>query len=143
MDVLVANPKLVYKAFIYQTEAQNTASKRWNEMDGSTQPPQIRDMEDWNDVHLSVYRATRATMLQSLPFKIVNRTWPCNLYLKQIRIKPSDACYLCGQTVSMVHFLLECRSVHPFWFAICSWFGGGETWHWKCFPKKIFLFRVH
>lgn len=140
MDILAANSKAMYKAFILQPNTRSTAFQRWSELDGA--PLQITDIDDWNEANLSVYRATRETKLQSLHFKILNRVLPCNRYLKLIRIKSSDDCDLCGQVDSIIHFLFECHTVQTFWLAICRWFDRVEHLALDTLSPKQFLFGL-
>lgn len=139
-DILAANSKCMYRAFIAQANKGSTAFRRWSEMDGD--PLRIMDGDDWNEANLSVYRATRETKLQSLHFKIMNRILPCNKYLKQIRIKDSDQCDLCGQVDSIIHFLFECRTVQTFWLSICRWFDRVENLALDTLSPKHFLFGI-
>lgn len=88
---------------------------------------------------MSTYRATRETKLQSLHFKIMNRVIPCNSYLKQLRIKASDECELCGQVDTLVHFLFECPIVQTFWTAVCAWFGRIEDLALESLSSKQFV----
>lgn len=140
VDILAANPKTMYRAFILQTKSESTALKRWS--DPASQPLQISSGEEWSEVNLSVYRATRETKLQSLHFKIINRVVPCNQFLKQIRIKNSDSCDLCGQVDSMLHFFFECPSVQTFWSSLCGWFNGVESLALDALSLKHFMFGV-
>lgn len=96
-------------------------------------------MEEWRETNLNVYREMK---LQSLHFKIMNRILPCNKYLKQIHIKSSDACNLCGQVDSMLHFLFECPSVKTFWHSLCRSFDGVENLHLEALSPKQFVFGV-
>lgn len=80
MDISHLGPKIMYKAFILEPGSLSTAYKRWSDQAGS--PLQVENMEEWNELNLSVYRATRETKLQSLHFKILNRILPCNKYLQ-------------------------------------------------------------
>lgn len=139
-DIQMVSPKAMYKALILQPDTHPTAYKRWT--DPSSYPTQILDPEEWKEANLSVYQATRETKLQSLHFKVMNRVIPCNAYLKQIRIKASDECGICGQVDSLVHFLFDCPSVHAFWTAICSWFGRVENLMLERLSSKQFVFGV-
>lgn len=109
LDILTAHPKIMYRSILSQTSTQSTAFKRWSEAVRS--PLQITDIEDWRDTNLSVYRAVREMKLHSLHFKIMNRVVPCNKFLKQLRIKASDICDLCGHEDYMIRFFLESPSV--------------------------------
>lgn len=102
----------MYSAFILEPNSCSTAIKRWSDLNDSLQ--QVQNMEEWNELNLSIYRATRETKLQSLHFKILNRILPCHKFLQQICIKPSDSCDQFGRSDSIIHFLLECPSVQSF-----------------------------
>lgn len=93
-------------------------------------------------MNLCVCSATRETKMQSLHFRIVNRVLPCNKFLKQIRIKDSEACYNCGQVDTILHFLLECPSVKRFWSMVCQWFDGVECLALDTLSPKQFVFGV-
>lgn len=140
LDIVIAGPKLMYKALILQKGTRTMALQRWS--DTASAPLYIKDEEEWREMNLNVYRATRETKLQSLHFKIMNRILPCNKYLKQIRIKGSDACERCGQVDSMTHFLFECPSIKIFWQALCRWFDGVENLHLETLSLKQFVFGV-
>lgn len=117
IDILFSSPKSMYRAIIAQSGSHSTAFRCWSELDGS--PLQVASTEGWSEMNWSVHRSTRETKLQSLHFKILNRILPCNSYLKQIHIKDSDECSLCGQVDSIPHFLRECPTVQTFWRALC------------------------
>lgn len=140
MDIARAGPKIMYKAVIAGDSSFSTAFKRWSEeLDSSLQ---ITSMEEWNELNLNVYRATRETKLQSLHFRILNRILPSNKYLKQIRIKSSDACDLCGRLDSDIHFLFDCPEVQSFWTSICNWFDRVEDLPLADLSQKQYLFGV-
>lgn len=103
-DIVNSGPKKMYRAFILESNIPSTAFKRWSDLADS--PLQIASMEEWNELNLSIYRASRETKLQSLHFKILNRMLPCNKFLKQIRIKPSDSCDVCSHPDTDIHFPL-------------------------------------
>lgn len=139
-DISHAGPKVMYRAFISEANSLSTAFRRWSEMVNS--PLHIATAEEWNDLNLNVYRTTRETKLQSLHFRILNRILPCNKFLKQIRIKASDACDLCGRLDSDVHFLFECPNVQAFWQLVCAWFDRVEDLSLGDLDQKQFLFGV-
>lgn len=140
LDILAASPKMMYRALILQANTQSTAFRRWSEPE--SQPLQIKSKEEWNEANLSVYRATRETKLQSLHFKIINRTVPCNKFLKQIRIKNTDACEICHLEDTILHFFLDCASVRTFWASLCDWFDRVEYLALETLSPKEFLFGV-
>lgn len=139
-DIASSGPKAMYRAFILEPNSSSTAYKRWSEAMDS--PLHIANFEEWKELNLNVYRATRETKLQSLHFRILNRILPCNKFLKQIRIKTSDACDLCGQVDSDVHFLFECPVVQTFWISICNWFDRVEDLSLGDLNQKQFFFGV-
>lgn len=130
----------MYKAFVLHSNSTSTAFKRWS--DSTSQPLEIVSKEEWNEANLSVYRATRETKLQSLHFKIINRVVPCNKFLRQIRIKTSDACELCGQEDSLLHFFLDCQTVKDCWASLCGWFNRVEDLALETLSQKQFMFGV-
>lgn len=71
---------------------------------------------------MGVYKATRETKLQSFHFKVLHRIIPCNVYLKQIRIKDAEWCQFCDESDTIVHFLFICAKIQPFWKAVSTWF---------------------
>lgn len=139
-DILAASSKLMYRALILQSKHQSTAFQRWSEPE--SQPLQILSKEEWMEANLTAYRSTRETKLQSLHFRIMNRILPCNKFLRQIRIKDSDACQLCGQSDSLLHFLFECQAVRDFWAAVCVWFSRVEDLALDTLSPKLYVFGV-
>lgn len=51
-------------------------------------------------------------------------------------------CEFCGQTDSIIHFLLECPSVWSFWQALCGWFDRVEDLSLGDLTQKQYLFGV-
>lgn len=139
-DVSSSGSKAMYGALVSKPDSQSTAFRSWSGMDGS--PLQIESMEEWKEINLSIYRATRETKLQSLHFKTLNRVLPCNQFLKQIRIKESDACDLCGESDTILHFLLECPTVRTFWNAVCAWFDRVEDLPLGVLTPKQYIFGL-
>lgn len=140
LDTLAVSPKKMYRSFILQSNTQSTAFKRWSEP--TSQPLQIQNSDEWNEANLSVYRAVRETKLQSLHFKIMNRVIPCNKFLKQIRIKSTDSCELCGLEDSLLHFFFECTTVKGFWASLCAWFDRVENLALANLSPRHFMFGV-
>lgn len=130
----------MYKALILQPGNRPTAYQRWS--NPSSHPAQFGNFEEWKEANTSVYRATRETKMQSLHFKVMNRIISCNTYLKQIRIKHSDECDLCGQVDSLFHFFFECPEVQTVWAVICAWFDRVENLALQDLPPKQFVFGV-
>lgn len=118
-DLLSLTAKKIYRLLIDVKDPACTAFSRWSEgVDGIT----MTSREQWSEACMGVYRATRETKLQSFHFKVLHRTIPCNVYLKQLRIKPSDWCHCCDESDTIVHFFYRCAKVRPFWKAVCVWF---------------------
>lgn len=142
IDVLAANSKVMYEALISQRSTSSTAFQHWSE--STNHHLQISNGEEWREANLSVYRATRETKLQSLHFRVMNRILPCNKFLRQIGIKTSDVCDLCGQVDSIIHFLFECQTVQIFWTVLCGWFNGVDNLALALdsLSPKLFLFGV-
>lgn len=137
---ITVGPKIMYKAFVLDTNRQTTAYQHWTDV--GSHPIHIVDDEDWSESNLSAYRTTRETKLHSLHFKVVNRILPCNKFLKQIRIKSSDVCDLCGQEDNISHFLFECLTVRTFWKSLCRWFEGVECLALDTLSPKRYVFGV-
>lgn len=119
-DILNVSPKQLYRAFIHLLDHTGAAYKKWLELPDQTY--RIQDLEEWNDICLSVYRASRETKLQAFHFKIINRIIPCKKFLQQIRIADSDACDFCGDQDSLTHFFCDCPHNRPFWNSVFRWF---------------------
>lgn len=46
---------------------------------------------------------------------------PCNVYLRQIRVKNSDICDYCGGMDDLYHFFYGCEHTPPFWAGLGKW----------------------
>lgn len=57
----------------------------------------------------------------SFAYNVLYRLCPCNRYLAQVRIIPSDTCSFCPGTDSLTHFFLKCEGVRPFWEQLAKW----------------------
>lgn len=98
--------------------------------------------EEWRELSHSVYRATRETKIQSLQFGIMNRFFPCNAFLKQIRVKDSASCDRCDAEDSLLHFFYACPEVEIFRRAVFDWLNRVEELHLENITAKQFLFGV-
>lgn len=136
-DVATMVPKRLYSALISSRKHCSTAFTRWS--DHSDPSLKISGHEEWRDICLSVYRATRETKIQSLHFRVINRIVPCGKFLKQVRLVDSDLCALCDEQDSLTHFFYDCPYVGRFWASVCQWFDGVEDLHLGEISAKHFL----
>lgn len=118
-DLLSLSPKKMYTMLVEVQLPTCTAFNTWGrEVEAIT----IEGPEQWTETCTGVYKATRETKLQSFHYKVIHRIIPCNVFLKQIKIKDSEWCRYCDESDTIVHFLFSCQKVRPFWKAISSWF---------------------
>lgn len=118
-DILSLSARSTYSLILEETDHEPTAFRTWQR---GVEEVEISSKEGWGRACTEVYRLTRVTKLQSFQYKILHRTIPCNVYLKQIRIKDSDWCPFCDESDTITDFIFSCSNVQPFWEAICAWF---------------------
>lgn len=119
-DISTSSSRAVYSALILQNSKSPTALARWSEM--PEDQLRVDNTIEWNNICLNPYRTMRETKMQSLHYKIINRILPCNVFLRQLRIKETDVCSFCDQLDSIDHFLFSCKIVQDLWSKICDWF---------------------
>lgn len=75
----------------------------------------------WAEIYKRPYRNARDPKLQAFQFKVVHRTLPCNKFLCNLRIRPTDSCTFCQSPDTIEHFLLHCPQTKVFWLKLCDW----------------------
>lgn len=95
-----------------------SSQKKWNE----TFPIGEEDLHNkWKEIYKSPYQVARDTKLQAFQYRVIHRTIPCNRFLKNIRILPTDVCSFCQQSDTIQHFLVQCLPTKTFWNNISEW----------------------
>lgn len=112
---------------------QNTAYARWLNDDPRLS---LTGPEDWSEACLTAFRALRDTRVQSFQYKLLNRITPCGAYLKQIRIRETDECPICGGTDTLIHLFLA------LWLQVQRWAHGVEDLHLERLTPKELLMGV-
>lgn len=138
-DVAISNSKVVYSALIIHNSKVPTAFSRWAEVEG---PLRVDSDLERRDICLNPFKSVRDTKIQSLQYKIINRIIPCNVFLRQLRIRESDLCSFCNQVDSVGHFLFSCRIVQSLWNGICTWFERTVDIRLRHISLKEFVFGV-
>ena len=67
------------------------------------------------------YNVIRDTKIQSLQFKILNLTYPCNMKLKQWRVKLTEICSDCQECDNLIHHFWGCQEIKQFWRTLSNW----------------------
>ena len=67
------------------------------------------------------YRATKATYIQSLQYKILYRIVNCNYWLHKVKILDSPICSLCDHPDTIEHYFFACKETKLYWKAILNW----------------------
>ena len=69
------------------------------------------------------FNVTRDTKVQSLQYRIIHRTYPCNYWLSKWNHDISNKCSFCEDIEYLEHHFLECSTLSAFWNGIKNW------WH--------------
>ncbi len=83
----------------------------------------LKNKEDefWKTLFTIPFISTRDTRLQSLQYKILHRTLPCNEWLNNIKIKSESTCSYCNEINTITHFVIDCISNKYFWKSWARW----------------------
>ena len=114
IDIRYVCNREIYWSLIDQINKKPACIKKW------TEEYQLND-DIWYNIFQIPYMTTRETRLQSLQYKLLHRIIPCNVWLKQIKIKATDECDYCQEKDTIEHFFLECQSVKEFWNFLFNW----------------------
>lgn len=132
--------KKLYRCFIKPVEIACAAFAKWREpVDEIT----MTATNEWNEACLTAFKATRQTKLQSFHYKMLHRTIPCNVFLKQIKIRDSEWCPYCDASDTIVHFLFRCNKVQPFWQAVCNWFSEADDLYLQALTPQEYIWGLH
>lgn len=119
LDLTKANSKKIYSLLILSKRPQVTSQRKWN----LSFPVDDESLHDyWAAIYKRPYKNARDTKLQAFQFRIIHRTLPCNKFLSNIRILPTDSCTFCHSTDTIEHFLFHCPQTKAFWENLCTWF---------------------
>lgn len=119
MTVTGKSSKSIYYTIVKSLKPVVTSQTRWNDLF----PLDQADLQDyWSSVYKNPYKVARDTILQAFQFRLIHRFIPCNVFLKNIRIKRDDKCSFCPASDTIQHFLYTCPVVQVFWKQILSWF---------------------
>ena len=79
-------------------------------------------MSNVKDTYQLPFKITVENNLRSFQFKIIHNIIPTNLSLHKMNIKETPYCKNClFQNEALVHMLLECPVVEPFWNDVLMW----------------------
>lgn len=132
--------KKLYCCMLEDTNITCAAFNKWQEpVDEIT----MTSSGEWKEACSTAFKATRETKLQSFHYKMLHRTIPCNVFLKQIRIKESEWCPYCDASDTIVHFLFRCDKVQPFWTAICNWFRNADNLYLHALTPQEYIWGLH
>lgn len=137
VQVSETSAKKIYSAILPFKIPTISSKAKWNAL-----YPVDRDEEDyWKDIYTSPYRATKEPKLQAFQYRIIHRTIPCNRYLCNIRIKPSDKCTHCNQdaTDTLQHFFFTCVRVRSFWHSVSLWLSAEANLHIHVSEREFIL----
>lgn len=129
--------KAMYCRMIMIRQKTNAALNKWVQGDGDIR---VADSLEWSEICRRTFVFSRETKLQSFQYRILNRILPCGVFLKRIRIADSDVCLFCQEKDTIIHYLMQCNLVRPFWNAVCSWFGNVMGLYLDQLSPKEFLF---
>ena len=74
-----------------------------------------KKVDDWEKVFRLPYSCTKATKLQTLQYRVLNRYLPTQRYLFIRNVVETPICRQCNQTDTIEHFLFSCNEVKPLW----------------------------
>lgn len=138
-----ASSRTIYGVLVSRRKQPITAQQRWAaiypQLDQQLDP---RQNDDWAQIYLSPYRATRETKYQAFQYKVLQRTIPCNKYLANIRIRQDDKCSFCAEVDTIQHFLAECDDTRRLWNQIRSWMEQNTGFQMDI-SQQEFLLGVH
>ena len=81
-----------------------------------------KQVSNVKDVYELPFKVTMENKSRSFQFKIMHNIIPTNLSLHKMNIKESPHCEHClFQIETLVHMLLECSVVEPFWKDVITW----------------------
>ena len=103
----------------------------WKLMNEMTSPPTeistwidlypFMEKIDWKCVFSLVYKLTREPHLQTVQYKIVNRTLNCNYNLSIWKIIATNKCNYCAEVDTLEHHLYYCFVSKMFWKKVTKW----------------------
>ena len=109
-DIRYATTQMIYNVIILDKYVVPTAVTRWTEVFDI-------DTNDWPSTLMQPYLVLRETKLQSLQYKIINRTVSCRKWLYDQNIIASPNCTFC---INTTHFT-ECNYLNNFWVSFELW----------------------
>ncbi len=83
----------------------------------------LKDHNFWKAIFKMTFLCSRRTAIQTLQYKIIYRTLPCNEWLSNIKIKSNNICTYCSSINSIFNFLKDCKANNQFWKGWAKW------WH--------------
>ena len=127
--------KHIYTFFNLKPNFTPNGITRWNAIF-----PNIQS-EEWQNVFLRSFRASRETSLQSLQFRILSYVITCRKKLHEMKISDSPLCTApnCNQIDNHVHFFCECSYVNVFWENLFSWLDHNIGYSLEVDVKNIIL----
>lgn len=121
LDISTLSSKRIYSTLILFRTQPVAAQKKWI-LDFPVLNNQSDQFDPWEHIYKTPFKIARETKFQSFQFKLLHRIIPCGKYLKNIRIRDSDTCDLCGGTDTLAHFFFDCPVSNQFWQSVCNWF---------------------
>jgi predicted Zn-ribbon and HTH transcriptional regulator len=103
--------KDIYWHLMTEITEQPTSENKWQEK---------TDLELTEEVWTTIYTLsnglTRDTTILNLQFKITHRILACGYNLKIWKIKESNKCEFCNESIDTIeHFMIQCEAVDTFW----------------------------
>ena len=112
----VAKQKEIYWELINRTNDQTPTSLTvWHNL-----YPFFEDI-NWVYFRTLPYRIVREPYIQTLQYKILNRTLACKHNLYNWKIMPSPNCLSCGTIDTLEHYLFFCTESKSFWEMVQKW----------------------
>lgn len=118
-DITNITVKIIYKVFLWTECKVPTAVKSWQRIC----PGQEHVFSEgiWEHWWRLPYKLTREERLQSFCYRVLNKIIPCNVYLKQLRVKDSEECSFCHGRDDLYHYFYGCNDTAVFWKGVCKW----------------------
>lgn len=123
MDISIFSSKKIYQDTTRARDISNAAYQKWRDEHDRLS---VNGPDEWADICSRIFSSSRETKLQSFQYKLLNRISPCRVYLKQIRVSPTDQCPFCGRPDDLPHFFILCPSTKLFWQRLQHWAQGIE-----------------
>lgn len=98
--------------------------------------------DEWSEIYLRPFTATRETRLQSFQFRLTHRIITCNRLLFHYKIKQEDTCTYCDGIDTLEHFFYQCPISRRFWQLTLKWIGDASGQYLSNLTMKEILLGV-